>query len=55
MYANVPSGIFILTMHPQVIGRGHRIVMLERLVRNIVSKPDVYFSRLVDLADSWND
>lgn len=32
MVRDVPNGIFTLTMHPQVIGRGHRILMLERLI-----------------------
>ena len=27
-----PGGIFTLTMHPEIIGRGHRILMLERLI-----------------------
>ncbi len=55
MYENVPLGVLTLTMHPQVIGRGHRIMMLERLIRNIASKPGVYFTRLTDLASSWKD
>ena len=29
---NVENGVFTLTMHPQVIGRGHRMLMLERLI-----------------------
>lgn len=32
MVREVPNGIFTLTMHPQVIGRGHRLLMLERLI-----------------------
>lgn len=32
MVRDVPNGVFTLTMHPQVIGRGHRILMLERLI-----------------------
>ena len=32
MYRDVPGGVFTLTMHPQVIGRGHRFLMLERLI-----------------------
>lgn len=33
MHREVPGGVFTLTMHPQVIGRGHRMLMLERLIR----------------------
>ena len=31
-HANVPGGVYDLTMHPQAIGRGHRLVMVERLI-----------------------
>ncbi len=32
MTRDIPDGVFTLTMHPQVIGRGHRLMMLERLI-----------------------
>ena len=32
MHANVDSGVLTVCMHPQVIGRAHRIDMLERFV-----------------------
>jgi peptidoglycan-N-acetylglucosamine deacetylase len=31
----VPDGVFTLTMHPQVIGRGPRLAILERLIDHI--------------------
>ncbi len=37
MVRDVPNGVFTLTMHPQVIGRGHRILMLERLIEHFQS------------------
>lgn len=52
MYERVPGGIFTLTMHPKVIGRGHRIRMLERLIRHMRGLPGVRFERLGDVADS---
>ena len=33
------GSIFILTMHPQVIGHRERMAMLDRLVRYMISKP----------------
>jgi len=54
MYENIPSGIFVITMHPQVIGRGHRMMMLERLIQRM-ARPDVHFTTLIDLANSWKD
>lgn len=50
---NVPGGLFNLTMHPQVIGRGHRLMMLERLIEHFKSTPDVTFSTLADYAAAW--
>ena len=34
MHANVDGGVLTATMHPQVIGRGSRIAMLDRFVRH---------------------
>ncbi|GAA4012963.1 polysaccharide deacetylase [Streptomyces plumbiresistens] len=34
MVANEPAGLFTLTMHPQVIGRGPRVLMLERFIEH---------------------
>ncbi|MFI4973357.1 MAG: polysaccharide deacetylase [Caulobacterales bacterium] len=46
----VASGVFTLTMHPQVIGRGPRIVMLDRLIKAMKAYPDVTFRRMEDVA-----
>jgi len=32
MVGNCPGGVYNLTCHPDFIGRGSRIVMLERLI-----------------------
>ena len=53
MYERVPGGVFTLTMHPKVIGRGHRIRMLDRLVRHMRGLPGVRFARLGDCAEVW--
>ena len=37
-------GLFILTMHPHVIGHRARMAMLDRLVTYMKSKPDVWFA-----------
>jgi len=52
MYERVPGGIYTLTMHPQVIGRGHRIRMLDRLIRHMKSRPGVRFAVMNDVAES---
>jgi peptidoglycan/xylan/chitin deacetylase (PgdA/CDA1 family) len=37
-------GLFILVMHPQVIGHRYRIAMLKRLIQYMKSKPGVWFA-----------
>jgi peptidoglycan/xylan/chitin deacetylase (PgdA/CDA1 family) len=44
MYERVPGGVYTLTMHPQVIGRGHRIAMLEQLIQHMRSRSGVRFA-----------
>ena len=52
-YDNCPGGIYDLTMHPQVIGRGHRMLMLERLIDHFGSKEGVVFETLGDYVERW--
>lgn len=49
-HAHEPNGVFNLTCHPQVIGRGPRVAMLERLVAEIARRPGVTFSTMIDVA-----
>jgi peptidoglycan/xylan/chitin deacetylase (PgdA/CDA1 family) len=53
MYRDVPGGVFTLTMHPQVIGRGHRLLMLEELIRNIKAYDEVVFARMGEAAEQF--
>jgi peptidoglycan/xylan/chitin deacetylase (PgdA/CDA1 family) len=53
MYRDVHGGVYNLTMHPQVIGRGHRILMLERLADYFASKDGVRFATLSQAADAF--
>ena len=52
-HANVPGGVYDLTMHPQAIGRGHRLVMVERLIEAAKALDRVVFERLGDYAARW--
>jgi peptidoglycan-N-acetylglucosamine deacetylase len=49
--ASVPDGVFTLTMHPQIIGRGPRLQMLERLVEHMAAHEGVRFASLAEVAD----
>jgi peptidoglycan/xylan/chitin deacetylase (PgdA/CDA1 family) len=52
-HQNAPGGLFNLTMHPQVIGRGYRMMMLERLIEHYKSFSDVKFTTLNDYVEGW--
>lgn len=45
-HRSVMDGVFTLTMHPEIIGRGPRIDMLERLIDHMQSQSDVTFATL---------
>ena len=42
--------LYILTMHPQVMGHRYRVKMLERLITYMKSKPGVWFATHEDIA-----
>jgi hypothetical protein len=52
-HANCPNGVYNLTMHPQVIGRGHRMLMLERLIDRFKSQDGVVFETLGNYIERW--
>lgn len=49
-HAQVSGGVFNLTNHPEIIGRGPRILMLDRLVAHMKRQEGVAFSTLRDEA-----
>jgi hypothetical protein len=55
MYDRVPNGVFMITMHPYVSGRAHRIMMVEKLIQHMMSRPGVWFCRGEDVARCWKD
>jgi peptidoglycan-N-acetylglucosamine deacetylase len=50
MHDRVDSGILTVAMHPQVIGRAHRIAMLEQFISHCMGRGDVTFQGMGDLA-----
>jgi peptidoglycan-N-acetylglucosamine deacetylase len=50
MHANLDGGLLTVAMHPQVIGRGHRIAMLGQFIAHCQQHRDVAFIRLGDVA-----
>lgn len=51
----VPGGVYILTVHPQTIGRAHHLMMFERLIEYVSNSPAVWFASLSDVYDTWTD
>lgn len=47
------GGMFMLTMHPQLIGRVSRLDMLRRLINYIRGFPDVWFTSAEAVARHW--
>jgi peptidoglycan/xylan/chitin deacetylase (PgdA/CDA1 family) len=48
-----PDGVFTLTMHPECIGRGHRVARLEQLVEHLAAS-GATFAALGDVAERWS-
>ena len=44
------GGLFLLTMHPQIIGHRSRIAMLEELIQHMRSLPGVWFATHEEVA-----
>jgi peptidoglycan-N-acetylglucosamine deacetylase len=54
-YERCPGGVLTWTLHPQTIGRPHNLLMLERFIDHVKSRPGVWFPTLSELADCWSD
>ena len=52
-YDTAPGGVVTLTMHPQSIGRGHRMQMLDRLLAHLRDRGGVTFERVDVVARAW--
>jgi peptidoglycan/xylan/chitin deacetylase (PgdA/CDA1 family) len=49
------GGLLTITMHPQVIGRGHRLLMLQDFLRYAQEQGKVRFVRCIDYARDWRE
>jgi peptidoglycan-N-acetylglucosamine deacetylase len=47
------GGFFNLMGHPQIIGRPSRMRMLERVIRQIRAKGDIWFAPPLEVANFW--
>jgi peptidoglycan/xylan/chitin deacetylase (PgdA/CDA1 family) len=49
----VGRGLMTITMHPQVVGRGHRMLFLERFIDYVASRGGARFTTLGEYASQW--
>jgi len=52
-WAHAPGGLLTITMHPECIGRGHRMAMLERFIDAAAALDGVAFDRLDRYVGAW--
>jgi peptidoglycan/xylan/chitin deacetylase (PgdA/CDA1 family) len=52
-HAHAGGGLLTITMHPECIGRGHRMAMLERFIDAAAALEGVVFDRLDRHVDRW--
>ena len=52
-HSNAPGGLLTITMHPECIGRGHRMAMVEEFIGEAKALDGVVFSRLDTYLEAW--
>jgi peptidoglycan-N-acetylglucosamine deacetylase len=52
-HAHAPGGVVTLTMHPECIGRGSRMAMLERLIAGARTLEGIAFEPLGEVVARW--
>lgn len=52
-HAHAAGGLLTVTMHPDCIGRGHRMAMLEAFIAEAKALPGVAFERLDRVVTHW--
>jgi peptidoglycan-N-acetylglucosamine deacetylase len=53
LYQQVRRGVLVVTMHPEVIGRGHRLPMLRAFLDHVAGRDGVAFTTCLDYARQW--
>ena len=52
-WRNAPGGLLMVTVHPECIGRGHRMAMLESFIDAAAALDGVVFDRLDRVVARW--
>jgi peptidoglycan-N-acetylglucosamine deacetylase len=53
-HAHAPGGLVMVTVHPECIGRGHRMAMLEQFIDAAAGLEGVVFERLDAVVSRWS-
>jgi peptidoglycan/xylan/chitin deacetylase (PgdA/CDA1 family) len=53
MYDEGGDVCYVLTMHPKIIGRPHRMRLLERTIQYILDHDDIWFAQMQEIADNF--
>ena len=53
LYEENSDACYVLTMHPQIIGRPHRMQMLERVIQHILDHDNVWITQMGHIADEF--
>ncbi|HEY2915817.1 MAG TPA: polysaccharide deacetylase [Candidatus Limnocylindrales bacterium] len=54
-YEHAAGGLLTVTMHPECIGRGHRMAMLEQFIAEAKALDGVEFARLDTFVAAWRE
>jgi len=55
MYDHVDGGVFVLTLHPQVVGQSHRLLRLEAFLQHVRSKPGTTVETMDHVATAFRE
>jgi peptidoglycan-N-acetylglucosamine deacetylase len=53
-HEHAPGGLVMVTVHPECIGRGHRMAMLEQFIDAASTLDGVVFERLDAIVERWS-
>ena len=51
----VDKAVYVLTRHPQTIGRSHHLLGFEELLDRMAGHDDLWYATLSEIADAWSD
>ncbi|EBY4139672.1 xylanase deacetylase, partial [Salmonella enterica subsp. enterica serovar Enteritidis] len=54
-YHHQENGLYAMALHPQIIGHGHHMMMLSRLIEHIKGHDGVWFATCEEIASVWVD